>query len=221
MSFLTWLPICPVFGFQQSMRENKEKQALSDLMIKPVQRIPRYELLVKVSKGLGGQAGKAQGPVGMQRALRLGPQWSSRKGSPLWHLPIVLPAPELVWGPRAWEGQLSRQIWPLFPPQDLLKHTPEDHPDHPLLLDAQRNIKEVAERINKGVRSAEEAERHARVLQEIEAHIEGMEDVREAPFHPAPSTPVSICGDLELWSCPHPQWCPQCLSTSIFTFLCP
>ncbi|CAH6792705.1 Arhgef17 [Phodopus roborovskii] len=93
---------------EQSMRENKEKQALSDLMIKPVQRIPRYELLVK----------------------------------------------------------------------DLLKHTPEDHPDHPLLLDAQRNIKQVAERINKGVKSAEEAERHARVLQEIEAHIEGMEDLQ-------------------------------------------
>lgn len=36
------------------MRENKEKQALSDLMIKPVQRIPRYELLVKVGLGLGG-----------------------------------------------------------------------------------------------------------------------------------------------------------------------
>lgn len=34
---------------QQSMRENKEKQALGDLMIKPVQRIPRYELLVKVN----------------------------------------------------------------------------------------------------------------------------------------------------------------------------
>ncbi|XP_032114887.1 rho guanine nucleotide exchange factor 17 isoform X1 [Sapajus apella] len=96
---------------EQSMRENKEKQALSDLMIKPVQRIPRYELLVK----------------------------------------------------------------------DLLKHTPEDHPDHPLLLEAQRNIKQVAERINKGVRSAEEAERHARVLQEIEAHIEGMEDL-QAPM---------------------------------------
>ncbi|KAF6332501.1 Rho guanine nucleotide exchange factor 17 [Rhinolophus ferrumequinum] len=96
---------------EQSMRENKEKQALSDLMIKPVQRIPRYELLVK----------------------------------------------------------------------DLLKHTPEDHPDHPLLLDAQRNIKQVAERINKGVRSAEEAERHARVLQEIEAHIEGMDDL-QAPM---------------------------------------
>ncbi|XP_055971981.1 rho guanine nucleotide exchange factor 17 [Sorex fumeus] len=96
---------------EQSMRENKEKQALSDLMIKPVQRIPRYELLVK----------------------------------------------------------------------DLLKHTPEDHPDHPLLLDAQRNIKQVAERINKGVRHAEEAERHARVLQEIEAHIEGMEEL-QAPL---------------------------------------
>lgn len=39
------------------MRENKEKQALSDLMIKPVQRIPRYELLVKVGMGLVGQGG--------------------------------------------------------------------------------------------------------------------------------------------------------------------
>ncbi|KAK2847131.1 hypothetical protein Q5P01_010130 [Channa striata] len=92
---------------EQNMRENKEKQALGDLMIKPVQRIPRYELLVK----------------------------------------------------------------------DLLKHTPEDHPDHPLLLDAQRDIKRLAERINKGRRSAEEAEREARVIQEIEAHIEGVENI--------------------------------------------
>nr|XP_020475604.1 rho guanine nucleotide exchange factor 17 isoform X2 [Monopterus albus] len=92
---------------EQNMRENKEKQALGDLMIKPVQRIPRYELLVK----------------------------------------------------------------------DLLKHTPEDHPDHPLLLDAQRDIKRLAERINKSRRSAEEAEREARVIQEIEAHIEGVEHI--------------------------------------------
>uniref|UniRef100_A0A3Q3WRD9 DH domain-containing protein n=1 Tax=Mola mola TaxID=94237 RepID=A0A3Q3WRD9_MOLML len=77
---------------EQNMRENKEKQALGDLMIKPVQRIPRYELLVK----------------------------------------------------------------------DLLKHTPEDHPDHLYLLDAQRDIKRLAERINKGRHSAEEAEREAR-----------------------------------------------------------
>ncbi|XP_036601972.1 rho guanine nucleotide exchange factor 17 isoform X3 [Trichosurus vulpecula] len=96
---------------EQSMRENKEKQALSDLMIKPVQRIPRYELLVK----------------------------------------------------------------------DLLKHTPEDHPDRPFLIDAHRNIKQVAEKINKGMKNAEEVERHARVLLEIEAHIEGMEDL-QAPL---------------------------------------
>ncbi|XP_062983825.1 rho guanine nucleotide exchange factor 17 [Elgaria multicarinata webbii] len=96
---------------EQSMRENKEKQALSDLMIKPVQRIPRYELLVK----------------------------------------------------------------------DLLKHTPEDHPDRPFLLEAQRNIKQVAERINKGMKSAEEVERNARIVQEIESHIEGMEDL-QAPL---------------------------------------
>ncbi|KAM9358653.1 rho guanine nucleotide exchange factor 17 [Symphorus nematophorus] len=92
---------------EQNMRENKEKQGLGDLMIKPVQRIPRYELLVK----------------------------------------------------------------------DLLKHTPEDHPDHPYLLDAQRDIKRLAEKINKGRRSAEEAEREARVIQEIEAHIEGVEHI--------------------------------------------
>ncbi|KAG9470627.1 hypothetical protein GDO78_017188, partial [Eleutherodactylus coqui] len=96
---------------EQCTRENKEKQALSDLMIKPVQRIPRYELIVK----------------------------------------------------------------------DLLKHTPEDHPDHLCLLVAQRNIKQLAERINKGMRSAEEAERDTRILQEIEAHIEGMEDL-QVPF---------------------------------------
>lgn len=64
------------------------------------------------------------------------------------------------------------------PHQDLLKHTPEDHPDHPFLIDAQRNIKQVAERINKGMKSAEEVERNARIVQEIESHIEGMEDVR-------------------------------------------
>ncbi|XP_030237172.1 rho guanine nucleotide exchange factor 17 [Gadus morhua] len=92
---------------EQSMRENREKQALGDLMIKPVQRIPRYELLVK----------------------------------------------------------------------DLLKHTPEEHPDHPYLLDAQRGIKRLAEKINKGRRSAEEAERETRVMQEIEAHIEGVEHI--------------------------------------------
>ncbi|KAJ3590039.1 hypothetical protein NHX12_007996 [Muraenolepis orangiensis] len=84
---------------EQSMRENREKQALGDLMIKPVQRIPRYELLVK------------------------------------------------------------------------------EHPDHPYLLDAQRDIKRLAEKINKGRRSAEEAERETRVMQEIEAHIEGVEHI--------------------------------------------
>lgn len=63
--------------------------------------------------------------------------------------------------------------------KDLLKHTTEDHPDHPYLLDAQRNIKHLAEKINKGRRSAEEAEREARVIQEIEAHIEGIEHVRQ------------------------------------------
>lgn len=62
--------------------------------------------------------------------------------------------------------------------QDLLKHTPEDHPDYLFLQDAQKNIKRLAERINKGRRTAEELERETRVMQEIEAHIEGVEHVR-------------------------------------------
>ncbi|XP_061485056.1 rho guanine nucleotide exchange factor 17 isoform X2 [Rhineura floridana] len=91
---------------EQSMRENKEKQALSDLMIKPVQRIPRYELLVK----------------------------------------------------------------------DLLKHTPEEHPDHPFLMEAQRNIKQVAERINKGMKSAEELQAPLRrfLRQEMVVEVKAM-----------------------------------------------
>ncbi|MEQ2157283.1 hypothetical protein GOODEAATRI_000299 [Goodea atripinnis] len=44
-------------------------------------------------------------------------------------------------------------------------------PRYELLV--KRDIKRLAEKINKGRRSAEEAEREARVIQEIEAHIEG------------------------------------------------
>ena len=57
MSHLKGPSLSPTGLLQQSMRENKEKQALSDLMIKPVQRIPRYELLVKVGAGGQVQAG--------------------------------------------------------------------------------------------------------------------------------------------------------------------
>lgn len=56
VSHLTVPSLSPTGVLQQSMRENKEKQALSDLMIKPVQRIPRYELLVKVGASWWGHA---------------------------------------------------------------------------------------------------------------------------------------------------------------------
>uniref|UniRef100_A0A8C4X171 Rho guanine nucleotide exchange factor 17 n=1 Tax=Eptatretus burgeri TaxID=7764 RepID=A0A8C4X171_EPTBU len=99
----------PAFNkfLEHCMRENKEKQALADLMIKPVQRIPRYELLIK----------------------------------------------------------------------DLLKHTPEEHPDWTSLSLAQRDVRLLAERINQGRRDAEEAERAVRVLLEVEAHIEGVSEL--------------------------------------------
>lgn len=67
------------------------------------------------------------------------------------------------------------------------------------LLDAQRDIKRLAEKINKGRRSAEEAEREARVIQEIESHIEGVEHVSTVLYvsvqhehvNPWPSDPIS------------------------------
>ena len=77
--------------------------------------------------------------------------------------------------------------------QDLLKHTPEDHPDHKFLLDAQKNIKQLAEKINKGRRNAEEVERETRVMQEIEAHIEGVEHVRFTMVY------VDICGSMWIY----------------------
>lgn len=72
----------------------------------------------------------------------------------------------------------------------------------------------MAERINKGVRSAEEAERHARVLQEIEAHIEGMEDV-SAILPSSTHAYVHTCGHLEPWS-----WL-QCVCIHLGVHLCP
>uniref|UniRef100_H2Y6B0 DH domain-containing protein n=1 Tax=Ciona savignyi TaxID=51511 RepID=H2Y6B0_CIOSA len=89
---------------EQCQRENRDKQGLSDLMIKPVQRIPRYELIIK----------------------------------------------------------------------DLLKHTSEEHADRASLLIAQREIHALSMQMNKGMqRQAEAAERHARLLQDIEQIIEG------------------------------------------------
>lgn len=75
----------------------------------------------------------------------------------------------------------------------------------------------MAERINKGVRSAEEAERHARVLQEIEAHIEGMDDVRAAPLCLTPHTHTCV----HLWA---PglvaMSTPTVVSPSVFALWC-
>uniref|UniRef100_H2Y6B1 DH domain-containing protein n=1 Tax=Ciona savignyi TaxID=51511 RepID=H2Y6B1_CIOSA len=88
---------------EQCQRENRDKQGLSDLMIKPVQRIPRYELIIK----------------------------------------------------------------------DLLKHTSEEHADRASLLIAQREIHALSMQMNKGEKEAEAAERHARLLQDIEQIIEG------------------------------------------------
>lgn len=77
----------------------------------------------------------------------------------------------------------------------------------------------MAERINKGVRSAEEAERHARVLQEIEAHIEGMDDVRAASLC-LPAPPTHLCPSVGTWTCGHVHshsGVPKCVCIVVFS----
>nr|CAD7201088.1 unnamed protein product [Timema douglasi] len=85
-------------------REHKGKLALDHLLIMPVQRIPRYELL-------------------MQR---------------------------------------------------LLKHTDPSHPDHQILLDALREVHDLAVKINCTERESLELEQQQQTLKEIEGLIEGL-----------------------------------------------
>jgi hypothetical protein len=84
---------------QHCSREHSDKLTLNDLLIQPVQRIPRYVLLLK----------------------------------------------------------------------DMLKHTPQDHPDHHHLLAAVSELTTLAEKMDQGEWEAAEAEK----LKELESTFEG------------------------------------------------
>lgn len=88
-------------------REHKGKLTLDALLIMPVQRIPRYELLLK----------------------------------------------------------------------ELLKHTQMDHPDHRLLVIAQKEVHDLAVKINHIEREAQEAEQMQFKLKEMESVIDGLLDL--------------------------------------------
>ena len=59
----------------------------------------------------------------------------------------------------------------------MIKHTPHDHPDHGNLQLALGEIKQLADRMNKGKMEADQAEGDAERLREIEATIENLTDV--------------------------------------------
>ena len=61
--------------------------------------------------------------------------------------------------------------------QDMIKHTPHDHPDHGSLQLALGEIKTLADRMNRGEKEVDQAEREAERLRELEATIEGMTEV--------------------------------------------
>ncbi|GFU48949.1 rho guanine nucleotide exchange factor 17 [Nephila pilipes] len=99
----------PAFAkfLEHTSREHKGKLSLDALLIMPVQRIPRYELLIK----------------------------------------------------------------------ELLKHTPMDHPDYKLLLQAQEEVHDLAVKINKVEREALQQEHRLQKLREVEKLIEGIVDL--------------------------------------------
>ncbi|CAM1304706.1 ARHGEF17 (predicted) [Pycnogonum litorale] len=99
----------PAFAkfLQHMSREHKGKLTLDALLIMPVQRIPRYELLIK----------------------------------------------------------------------ELLKHTQVDHPDHHPLMLAQKEVHDLAVKINHMEREAQEAERMQQKLRDLENLIEGLIDL--------------------------------------------
>ncbi|GFS94317.1 rho guanine nucleotide exchange factor 17 [Nephila pilipes] len=99
----------PAFArfLEHMSREHKGKLALDALLIMPVQRIPRYELLLK----------------------------------------------------------------------ELLKHTNMDHPDHHLLVQAQKEVHDLAVKINRVEREAFQLEQMMARVKEIENHIEGVVDL--------------------------------------------
>ncbi|KAF8795208.1 Rho guanine nucleotide exchange factor 17 like protein [Argiope bruennichi] len=101
----------PAFAkfLENTSREHKGKLTLDALLIMPVQRIPRYELLIK----------------------------------------------------------------------ELLKHTPMDHPDYKLLLQAQKEVHELAVKINKVEREALQLEQRLQRLGEVEHLIEGITDLTQ------------------------------------------
>lgn len=58
--------------------------------------------------------------------------------------------------------------------QMLLKHTSKEHPDHGLLLEAQKEVHELAVKINCVEREAYGAEQQQATLRELEMLVEGL-----------------------------------------------
>lgn len=73
----------------------------------------------------------------------------------------------------------------------MIKHTPHDHPDHGSLQLALGEIKTLADRMNRGEKEVDQAEREAERLRDLEATIEGMTEVSSVFFVAVP-TPTTI-----------------------------
>lgn len=64
----------------------------------------------------------------------------------------------------------SKLLFNASNPKELLKYTPEDHPDYNLLIDAKSKIEDVVLYINEGRRAFEEQQK----IMEIQNKIDGL-----------------------------------------------
>ena len=81
---------------------------------------------------------------------------------------------------RKWANRTSIFFSHYF--QDMIKHTPHDHPDHGSLQLALGEIKTLADRMNRGEKEVDQAEREAERLRDLESTIEGMTEVHSLSF---------------------------------------
>ena len=79
--------------------------------------------------------------------------------------------------------------------QELLKHTSVEHPDHNLLVRAQKEIHELAMKIDHMEQEQGASEQMLQRLREIEAIVDGLDDlvVDGRTFHRYDVVSVHVC----------------------------
>lgn len=175
---------------------------LSSFLLKPMQRITRYPLLIKSVSTLSD--------ILYENAFDFG-LCSKRKKSLISSRGFLEECGELF--------PVLTSIFVLVPPHfvlhQILENTPENHPDHSNLKLALERAEELCSQVNEGVREKENSDR----LEWIQSHVqcEGLAEVtvlqcsvRQCQFVFGLGWPAQ--GSLLLWRYLKPAWMLSCVT---------